>query len=119
MGEVTGMTRAEAIKILEVAQAEVEWEYPMEYYAALEIAINSLKVDEMYDLAMEDPDAVILPAEQSGDPESEKYKLAKRIKEDLVAYISNMHDEHGDVLIEIANDFRNYAAMNGDMEAVR
>ena len=58
-------------------------------------------------------------AKAAGDPESEKYKLAKRIKEDFVAYISNMHDEHGDVLIDIANNFRNYAALNGDTEAVR
>ena len=115
MGEVTDMTRAEAIEKL-----KYERKYALhENKKAFDMAINSLKVDEMYDLVMEDPDAVILPAEQSGDSESEKYKLAKRIKEDLVAYISNMHDEHGDVLIEIANDFRNYAAMNGDMEAVR
>lgn len=55
----------------------------------------------------------------AGDSESDKYALAKKIKEDLVAYISNMHDEHGNVLIEIANNFRNYAALNGDMEAVK
>ena len=37
------MTPQEAIKIIEIAIAEVEWEYPMEYTEAFEIAIRALE----------------------------------------------------------------------------
>lgn len=36
------MTNQEAIKIIEVARAEVEWEYPMNYAAAFDKAIEAL-----------------------------------------------------------------------------
>lgn len=36
------MTRAEAIKTLELMRAEVEWEYTMEYAAAIDKAIEAL-----------------------------------------------------------------------------
>lgn len=40
------MTNQEAIKIIEVARAEVEWEYPMNYAAAFDKAIEALsKID--------------------------------------------------------------------------
>ena len=41
-GGVGRMTYKEAAKIIEVATAEVEWEYPMEYAAAFEKAIEAL-----------------------------------------------------------------------------
>lgn len=37
------MTIEEAIKTIEIAIAEVEWEYPMEYAIAFEMAISALK----------------------------------------------------------------------------
>lgn len=37
------MTAEEAIKIIEIAIAEVEWEYPMEYAIAFETAIKALE----------------------------------------------------------------------------
>ena len=40
------MTAQEAIKIIEVAIAEVEWDYPMDYAIAFEKAIEALKVIE-------------------------------------------------------------------------
>ena len=40
------MTTQEAIKIIEVAIAEVEWNYPLDYATAFEKAIEALKVVE-------------------------------------------------------------------------
>lgn len=37
------MTYREAIETIKVAKAEVEWEYPMDYYDAFDTAIKSLK----------------------------------------------------------------------------
>lgn len=37
------MTAQEAIKIIEVAIAEVEWNYPLDYAIAFEKAIEALK----------------------------------------------------------------------------
>lgn len=37
------MTREEAIKIIEVAKAEVEWEAPLDYQIAFDFAIEALK----------------------------------------------------------------------------
>lgn len=37
------MTNEEAIKTIGIAIAEVEWEYPMEYAVAFEMAIDALK----------------------------------------------------------------------------
>lgn len=37
------MTPEEAIKTIQVAIAEVEWEYPMNYSVAFEVAIEALK----------------------------------------------------------------------------
>ena len=55
------MTSQEAIKIIEIAIAEVEWEYPMNYAVAFEAAIKALKLksqlDEM-DLTIEDVKAM-------------------------------------------------------------
>lgn len=40
------MTNAEAINIIEIAQAEVEWEYPISYAAAFEKAIEALRAQK-------------------------------------------------------------------------
>jgi len=40
------MTTAEAINIIELAVAEVEWEYPISYAAAFEMAIEALKAQD-------------------------------------------------------------------------
>ena len=37
------MTPKEAIKILEIAKAEVEWNYPLEYAIAIDTAIEALE----------------------------------------------------------------------------
>lgn len=37
------MTPKEAIKILEVAKAEVEWNYPLDYAVAIDTAIEALE----------------------------------------------------------------------------
>jgi len=37
------MTNKEAIEIIEMAISEVEWEYPMDYAAAFDKAIEALK----------------------------------------------------------------------------
>lgn len=37
------MTNEEAIKLIKSAQAEVEWEYPMDYAAAFDLAIKALE----------------------------------------------------------------------------
>lgn len=37
------ITREEAIKIIEVAKAEVEWEAPLDYQIAFDLAIEALK----------------------------------------------------------------------------
>ena len=50
------MNRQEAIKILKIAKAEVEWEYPMDYQIALDLAISSLETDEAYQLEYEQPE---------------------------------------------------------------
>ena len=39
------MTRQERIETLEIARAEVEWEYPLDYYVALDETIKELKHD--------------------------------------------------------------------------
>lgn len=43
------MTNKEAVKILHVAIAEVQWEYPMDYTQAFEKAIDALEnADKSY-----------------------------------------------------------------------
>lgn len=48
------MTRAEAIKIIERLKAQVEWEKPLDYQVALEMAIEALKGNER-DLTIGEP----------------------------------------------------------------
>ena len=46
------MKPQEAIDILKIAISEVEWEYPMDYAAAFETAIEALTEAELYKLAL-------------------------------------------------------------------
>ena len=46
------MKPQEAIGIMKIALAEVEWEYPMDYAAAFETAIEALTEAEQYKLAL-------------------------------------------------------------------
>ena len=54
---MSDITRAEAIS--ELLEMKLDAWTDTRQMKALDMAINSLKVDEMYDLAMENPDAVI------------------------------------------------------------
>jgi hypothetical protein len=40
------MTREEAIKTIEIALAEVEWDYPLDYAVAFDMAIAALQEPE-------------------------------------------------------------------------
>lgn len=40
------MTNAEAITALEMMQAQIEWDYPMEYAVAIDMAIEAIKEKE-------------------------------------------------------------------------
>lgn len=46
------MKPQEAIRTMKIALAEVEWEYPMDYAAAFETAIEALTEAEQYKLAL-------------------------------------------------------------------
>ena len=46
------MTNKEAIETIKIALAEVEWEYPMDYAAAFEMASEALTEAEQYKLAL-------------------------------------------------------------------
>ena len=46
------MKPQEAIEIMKIAISEVEWEYPMDYAAAFETAIEALTEAEQYKLAL-------------------------------------------------------------------
>lgn len=46
--ETEEMTNEEAIKTIEIAIAEVEWDYPMNYSVAFEMAIKALKNQEKF-----------------------------------------------------------------------
>ena len=40
------MTNREAIEVIKLAQAQVEWEYPMDYAVAFDMAISALQAQE-------------------------------------------------------------------------
>ena len=40
------MTNREAIEVIKLAQAQVEWEYPMDYATAFDMAISALEEQE-------------------------------------------------------------------------
>ena len=46
------MTNKEAIETIKIALAEVEWEYPMDYAVAFEMAIEALTEAEQHKLAL-------------------------------------------------------------------
>lgn len=46
------MTNAEAITTLTMMQAQIEWDYPMEYAVAIDMAIEALRGEEMSDNEM-------------------------------------------------------------------
>ena len=48
MWRLMTMTNEEAIKMIEIAIAEVEWDYPMNYVVAFEMAIKALKNQENF-----------------------------------------------------------------------
>lgn len=43
------MTKKEAISLLKLAKAEIEWEYPLDYQLALDMAIEALKQESILD----------------------------------------------------------------------
>lgn len=50
------MSIDEAIETIEVARAEVEWEYPMDYAAAFDVAIKTLKKQKEIEEIVNSPD---------------------------------------------------------------
>lgn len=42
------MTPEKAIEIIKIAKAEVEWEYPLDYQIAFDVAIEALENQEKY-----------------------------------------------------------------------
>ena len=40
------MTMKEAVEVIKTAQSQVEWDYPMDYAAAFDLAIKALKKQE-------------------------------------------------------------------------
>ena len=48
------MTNEEAIETINIAMAEVEWDYPMDYTVAFEAAIDALQKVEAYERFIED-----------------------------------------------------------------
>lgn len=57
------MTKAEAIEELQFIEQTLTDDYGAKPHNALYMAINSLKVDEMYDLAMETPERLFTKKE--------------------------------------------------------
>lgn len=47
------MTNKEAIENIKIAMAEVEWDYPMDYTVAFEMAIDALQKVEAYERFIE------------------------------------------------------------------
>lgn len=43
------MTREESVKLLTIAKAEIEWEYPLDYQVALDMAIKALEAEPCED----------------------------------------------------------------------
>lgn len=65
------MTPEEAIKTIKAAQAEVEWEYPLDYAAAFDVAIEALEkqipidpLDSELGICLRHP--IIIPCENCG-----------------------------------------------------
>ena len=48
------MTNKEAIETIKIAMAEVEWDYPMDYTAAFEMAVDALEKMKELEKGLED-----------------------------------------------------------------
>ena len=47
MGGEIEMTKQDAIEIIKMAIAQIEWEYPMDYVAAFDMAVEALSQQEI------------------------------------------------------------------------
>ena len=52
------MKPEEAIRTIKAAQSEVEWEYPMEYAAAIDEAISALQAQDKYEYHYDHTDCI-------------------------------------------------------------
>lgn len=75
------MTPKEAIKILEIAKAEVEWNYSLDYAIAIDTAIEALQKVQDYEAQwIEDIKKPLEPLKLSSALNSEIFKLKYRMK---------------------------------------
>lgn len=75
------MTPKEAIKILEIAKAEVEWNYPLDYTITIDTAIEALQKVQDYEAQwIEDIKKPLEPLKLSSALNSEIFKLKYRMK---------------------------------------
>ena len=79
------MTNKEAIETIKIAIAEVEWEYPMDYAAAFETAIEALTEAEQYKLAL-------CAAIRNSTVMSAGVKLGKNMHEINKMSVEKMHE---------------------------
>ena len=49
------MTKEEAIKMIEIAKAEIEWDYPLDYQIAFDMAIEALKLSNEPQISIDKP----------------------------------------------------------------
>ena len=66
------MTNAEAIQTLKLMQAQVEWEYPMEYSAAIDEVVKALEVQDILLKALSNFETTIPCDELMDDPDEEE-----------------------------------------------
>ena len=78
------MTIEEAIKTIELAIAEVEWVYPMDYAAAFDVAISALRAKEENPfggwISVEDR----LPSREGLEPDEVEYVLVSEQSFDAI-----------------------------------
>ena len=48
------MSNQEAIEIIELARAQIEWDYPMDYAVAFDMAISAIKAQDVPDINVGD-----------------------------------------------------------------
>ena len=95
------MTPQEAIKTLEVAKAEVEWDYPLDYAVAIETAITTLGAIGQI---IYERDIAISQLDEIGISFGEKMDEVKEALEKQIAK-----------KLEIYTDTRNYMDMHGNV----
>ena len=71
------MTDIEAVEIIKVARAEVEWEYPIEYAAAFDRAVKALKRESCEDAISRQ---AVLDLCDSKDPEYKTFHLKEDVE---------------------------------------